>query len=164
MLYQNKGIYSHSYGFNWRALITLLIVIPINLPGLVHAIDGNVDVGDYSYFCKSIELHYTNRKIIVPPWSILIPQYPYRLLNQSFIMRQLIFSADKASWLTATFIATVVYLILSLIWPPVNNLHSVGGSGRDDEIMDASAETQADRESRSGDEKHRSQVLRVLQN
>lgn len=52
MLYQNDGIYRYAYGVNWRALVTLLVVVPINLPGLIHAIDSSVDIGDYAYFCK----------------------------------------------------------------------------------------------------------------
>ena len=53
MLYQNEGIYRYKGGFNWRALLTLLIVIPINLPGLINAINKKVKIGNYMYFCKS---------------------------------------------------------------------------------------------------------------
>ena len=56
MLYQNEGIYRYNYGVNWRALATLIIVVPVNLPGLIHAINAKVDIGNYSYFCKSYSL------------------------------------------------------------------------------------------------------------
>lgn len=52
MLYQNEGIYRYQYGVNWRAVATLLIVVPVNLPGLIHAINANIDIGNYAYFCK----------------------------------------------------------------------------------------------------------------
>ncbi|EOO03344.1 putative cytosine-purine permease protein [Phaeoacremonium minimum UCRPA7] len=79
MLYQNEGIYRYDYGVNWRALATLIIVVPVNLPGLIHAINAKVDIGNYSYFYK-------------------------------------------ASWLTSTFIAGSVYLILNLVSPPTRTL------------------------------------------
>lgn len=53
MLYQNDGIYRYAYGVNWRALVALLIAFPINLPGLIHAIDANIDIGNHAYFCKA---------------------------------------------------------------------------------------------------------------
>ncbi|KAK4686998.1 nucleobase:cation symporter-1, NCS1 family, partial [Tremellales sp. Uapishka_1] len=53
MLYQNEGIYRYTWGINWRALVTLVIVIPINLPGLIHAINAKVLIGNYAYFYKA---------------------------------------------------------------------------------------------------------------
>ncbi|VDC03209.1 unnamed protein product [Peniophora sp. CBMAI 1063] len=52
-LYQNEGIYRYRAGVNWRALVTLLVVVPINLPGLIHAINPKVDIGNYLYFYKA---------------------------------------------------------------------------------------------------------------
>ncbi|KAL7420893.1 hypothetical protein Q5752_004847 [Cryptotrichosporon argae] len=52
MLYQNEGIYKYTYGVNWRAFATLLIVVPINLPGLIHAINSKVQIGNFAYFYK----------------------------------------------------------------------------------------------------------------
>ena len=51
VLYQNEWIYRYTAGLNWRALLTLLVVVPINLPGLIHAINPKVDIGNYLYFC-----------------------------------------------------------------------------------------------------------------
>lgn len=53
MLYQNDGIYRYSHGVNWRTLVTLLVTIPVNLPGLIHAIDNSIEIGNYAIFCKS---------------------------------------------------------------------------------------------------------------
>lgn len=64
MLYQNEGIYKYKGGINWRAAATLLIVIPINLPGLINAINPQVNIGNYAYFCKS--------PLTVPPEPELI--------------------------------------------------------------------------------------------
>lgn len=52
MLYQNDGIYRYSFGVNWRALVALLVAVPVNLPGLIHAIDAKVVIGNYTYFCE----------------------------------------------------------------------------------------------------------------
>ncbi len=53
-VYQNEGIYRYTAGTNWRSLTTLLIVVPINLPGLINAIDKNVPIGNLAYFCGII--------------------------------------------------------------------------------------------------------------
>jgi NCS1 family nucleobase:cation symporter-1 len=53
MLYQNEGIYRYKGGVNWRAIVTLLVVIPINLPGLINAINNKVDIGNHAYFYRS---------------------------------------------------------------------------------------------------------------
>ena len=50
-LYQNEGIYRYTAGINWRALFTLLAIVPIDLPGLIHAINPKVNIGKYLYFC-----------------------------------------------------------------------------------------------------------------
>lgn len=55
MLYRNDGSYCYTYGVDWRALVTLLVVVPINLPDLINAVDGNMKIGNYAYFCKSYE-------------------------------------------------------------------------------------------------------------
>jgi nucleobase:cation symporter-1, NCS1 family len=53
-LYQNEGRYRYHRGLNWRALATLLIVVPVNLPGLIHAINARVSVGTaYVNFYKA---------------------------------------------------------------------------------------------------------------
>jgi NCS1 family nucleobase:cation symporter-1 len=56
MLYQNEGIYRYKGGVNWRAAVALLVVIPINLPGLINAIDKGVDIGNHKFFCMSLSL------------------------------------------------------------------------------------------------------------
>lgn len=52
-LYQNSGRYRYHGGLNWRALATLAVVVPVNLPGLIHAINPEVRVGgSYASFYK----------------------------------------------------------------------------------------------------------------
>lgn len=63
MLYQNDGIYAYCHGFNWRALVTLVVVVPINLPGLIHAINGHVGIDNYSYFCKFMKSNSSRKKL-----------------------------------------------------------------------------------------------------
>jgi NCS1 family nucleobase:cation symporter-1 len=80
MLYQNEGIYRYKYGTNWRALVTLLIIVPVNLPGLINAIDSTVDIGNHSYFYKASWLTsffiagftYTVLSLIFPPTDTLV--------------------------------------------------------------------------------------------
>lgn len=69
MLYQNEGIYRYKGGVNWRAVVALVIVIPINLPGLINAIDKTVDTGNHKFFCMSSALL---------PLSIRLPNILYR--------------------------------------------------------------------------------------
>lgn len=54
MLYQNEGIYRYKGGVNWRAVVSLVITIPINLPGLINAIDKSVETGNHKFFCTSL--------------------------------------------------------------------------------------------------------------
>ncbi|CAD6587251.1 MAG: hypothetical protein TREMPRED_004705 [Tremellales sp. Tagirdzhanova-0007] len=53
MLYQNEGMYRYHGGLNWRALVTLLVVVPLNLPGLIHAINPKVHIGNFVYWYKA---------------------------------------------------------------------------------------------------------------
>jgi nucleobase:cation symporter-1, NCS1 family len=53
-LYQPNGRYRYHAGLNWRALVTLLVVIPIHLPGLIHAISAKVSVSTgYAAYYKA---------------------------------------------------------------------------------------------------------------
>ena len=60
MLYQNEGIYRYQKGINWRALVTLVVVVPINLPGLIHAINAKVHIGNLAYFCEQLNKELMN--------------------------------------------------------------------------------------------------------
>lgn len=83
MLYQNEGIYRYRYGTNWRALATLVIVVPVNLPGLINAIDKSVDIGNYSFFYKASWLTsffiagtlYTTLSLIFPPTDTFVDTF-----------------------------------------------------------------------------------------
>jgi NCS1 family nucleobase:cation symporter-1 len=57
MLYRSDGIYRYTAGVNWRALATLLAVVPLNLPGLINAINPKVYVGHYAFFCECCDTH-----------------------------------------------------------------------------------------------------------
>jgi NCS1 family nucleobase:cation symporter-1 len=63
MLYQNEGIYRYKGGVNWRAVATLFVVVPINLPGLMNAIDNNVKIGSFAFFCKLSHCSMTLRSV-----------------------------------------------------------------------------------------------------
>lgn len=96
MLYQNEGIYRYTAGMNWRAAATLLIVVPLHLPGLIHAINPKVPIGNFVYFCTS-----------------RLPNSPHCTIAKSR-------NADKASWLTSFFIAAGVYFMLASLFPATN--------------------------------------------
>lgn len=53
MLYQNEGIYRYHGGFNWRAIVAIFVAVPVNLPGLIHAINTKVPIGNHAYFYKA---------------------------------------------------------------------------------------------------------------
>ncbi|KAI9157920.1 permease [Paramyrothecium foliicola] len=48
-LYKPHGIYGYSYGVNWRAITAFLVAIAPSLPGFIHGINNNVDVGQGVY-------------------------------------------------------------------------------------------------------------------
>lgn len=101
MLYQNDGIYRYRAGINWRAMLTLLVVVPINLPGLIHAINPKINIGNYAYFC---EYHLT------PPF------------RSTLLLTRFSLQSDRASWLTSFFISAFLYVVLSKIFPPSDSL------------------------------------------
>ncbi|GAA5820202.1 hypothetical protein JCM11251_005524 [Rhodosporidiobolus azoricus] len=49
-LYDPNGIYRYSAGANWRAVATICLVVAPNLPGLINAINPDIDVGDISWW------------------------------------------------------------------------------------------------------------------
>ncbi|GAA5958523.1 hypothetical protein JCM8115_002492 [Rhodotorula mucilaginosa] len=51
-LYDFSGRYQYFHGFNLAALGALLFSIPPNLPGMVHALNSSIDIGNAKYiFC-----------------------------------------------------------------------------------------------------------------
>jgi len=80
MLYQNEGIYRYKFGINWRALATLVIIVPVNAPGLANAINKSIDIGNYSYFYRASWLTsffiagtiYTTLSLVFPPSDTLV--------------------------------------------------------------------------------------------
>lgn len=69
---------------------------------------------------------------------------------------------DKASWLTATFISVIVYLGLSLFWPPTESLYSGNKSSHENEEVDVDASAMVDRESGVQYDKYSGQKVRIL--
>lgn len=74
-LYRNEGRYRYNGGVNWRALVTLVIVVPVNLPGLIHAINASIPVSTgYANFYKASWLTSVSMAAIVyVALSLLIP-------------------------------------------------------------------------------------------
>ncbi|KAH9905681.1 permease for cytosine/purines, uracil, thiamine, allantoin-domain-containing protein [Xylariomycetidae sp. FL2044] len=84
-LYRNEGVYRYHAGFNWRAIATLLIAVPVNLPGLIHAINADVAVGaGYANFYKAswftsvfiAALAYVSINFIWPPPNVPVENAP----------------------------------------------------------------------------------------
>ncbi|KXN81396.1 hypothetical protein AN958_04785 [Leucoagaricus sp. SymC.cos] len=48
-MYEPNGRYRYWNGINWRALVTLIVSITPNLPGLIHNINPNIFVGNASF-------------------------------------------------------------------------------------------------------------------
>lgn len=48
-MYDPSGRYKYWHGINWRALITLVVSVTPNLPGLIHNINPEIDVGNASF-------------------------------------------------------------------------------------------------------------------
>ncbi|KAM5535975.1 hypothetical protein V8D89_010415 [Ganoderma adspersum] len=44
-MYRPHGRYRYSYGFNWRAVVAILLSVPPNMPGLIASINPKIDVG-----------------------------------------------------------------------------------------------------------------------
>ncbi|OAA54362.1 ncs1 allantoate transporter [Niveomyces insectorum RCEF 264] len=80
MLYQNDGIYRYFRGVNWRALVAIIVAVPVNLPGLIHAINKHVVIGNYAFFYMASWLTatamgggiYTVLSLLFPPTETLV--------------------------------------------------------------------------------------------
>lgn len=48
-MYVPKGIYYYTKGWNWRSYVALLCAIGPNLPGMCHAIDKTIHIGNIEY-------------------------------------------------------------------------------------------------------------------
>ncbi|KAJ9658816.1 hypothetical protein H2201_007597 [Coniosporium apollinis] len=44
-LYTYNGIYKHYHGLNWRAFVTFLAGVAPNMPGFIHGVNRDADVG-----------------------------------------------------------------------------------------------------------------------
>ncbi|KAI9061589.1 NCS1 nucleoside transporter family [Trametes sanguinea] len=44
-MYRPYGRYRYTYGFNWRAVVTMLVAVPPNMPGLISSVNPSVRVG-----------------------------------------------------------------------------------------------------------------------
>lgn len=119
MLYQNEGIYRYKGGVNWRAVVSLVITIPINLPGLINAIDKSVETGNHKFFCTSL-----------PSSSFLSRPSCYHARAGADAFSRI----DRASWFTSFFIAGGIYLILSKISPPHSTFVDKTVESLDDEL------------------------------
>ncbi|BGP42631.1 hypothetical protein JCM10449v2_006643 [Rhodotorula kratochvilovae] len=50
-----KGIYHYTYGCNLPAVAALLVAIPPNLPGMIHALNSDIDIGGAKYiYCIAV--------------------------------------------------------------------------------------------------------------
>ncbi|KAH8687923.1 permease for cytosine/purines, uracil, thiamine, allantoin-domain-containing protein [Tricladium varicosporioides] len=48
-LYQSHGRYRYDAGFNWRAAAAMMVSLAPNLPGMAHAVNPNIKIGDLSH-------------------------------------------------------------------------------------------------------------------
>ncbi|KAI0795805.1 cytosine-purine permease [Abortiporus biennis] len=44
-MYKPHGRYRYTYGFNWRAVLAIIVSVPPNLPGLINSINPKIKVG-----------------------------------------------------------------------------------------------------------------------
>lgn len=81
-LYDPKGIYSYWYGLNWRALVTMILVVGPLIPGMANKISSSVNIGiglerlfsfNWLYgFVLSIVL-YVSLHLVFPDSATTIP-------------------------------------------------------------------------------------------
>jgi len=81
-LYKPKGRYRYYGGFNWRAVLALIVSVPPNLPGLINAINPKINVhgGIYPYdiaWLLGFTLAggvYSITSFVWPPAGVFIPE------------------------------------------------------------------------------------------
>jgi hypothetical protein len=65
-LYRPKGIYRFSKGWNWRAYVALAIAVAPNLPGMCHAINPNIYIGNikYLYMVSNVVAYFSELHLL----------------------------------------------------------------------------------------------------
>jgi NCS1 family nucleobase:cation symporter-1 len=80
-LYDPKGRYSYSYGTNWVAIVALAAALGPTLPGLIHAVNPDIDisgaeyVADFNWYYGIVtsSVVYTALSLIFPAEETLVP-------------------------------------------------------------------------------------------
>ncbi|GAA6038446.1 hypothetical protein JCM8097_007655 [Rhodosporidiobolus ruineniae] len=77
-MYDPRGRYKYNrFGTNWRALLTLLLVVPPELPGLLHAISSKVPlpIGNSRFYKVSWLFGTASASLIYPTLNYLFPDH-----------------------------------------------------------------------------------------
>ncbi|PBK99342.1 cytosine-purine permease [Armillaria gallica] len=76
-LYNPHGIYRYSSGLNWRALLTLVLTITPNLPGLINAVNPDIYIGNISwYYAPGFITGYIPALVVYTLLNQLFPHVP----------------------------------------------------------------------------------------
>lgn len=79
-MYKPNGIYRYVKGWNWRAYLALICAFAPNLPGMCHAINNSIDIGNIQYvymvsnlvaYVISISVYLTANHFWPAPESII---------------------------------------------------------------------------------------------
>ncbi|KAI0649150.1 NCS1 nucleoside transporter family [Trametes meyenii] len=81
-MYDPHGRYRYTYGFNWRAVVAILVSVPPNMPGLISSINPKIDVGGamkifdfawlFGFFTASVT--FTVLSLVFPAKETFIPE------------------------------------------------------------------------------------------
>ncbi|BEI88654.1 uncharacterized protein CcaverHIS019_0200160 [Cutaneotrichosporon cavernicola] len=75
-LYQPRGIYSFTKGWNWRAYVALAVAVAPNLPGMIHAINPDIYIGNIKYlYMVSNLVAYFIVTVVYLPLNKIWPAY-----------------------------------------------------------------------------------------
>ncbi|ORY84069.1 NCS1 nucleoside transporter family [Leucosporidium creatinivorum] len=76
-LYDPRGIYRYEAGFNWRAVVTVIACIAPNLPGLINAVNPDIDVGNISwYYAPGFITGYVPACVLYVALNFFFPHFP----------------------------------------------------------------------------------------
>jgi len=73
-MYRPRGRYRYAHGFNWRAVLAILISVPPNLPGLINSINPKIPVGGAVFlFDIAWIFGFTSASVVYYVTSTLFP-------------------------------------------------------------------------------------------
>jgi NCS1 family nucleobase:cation symporter-1 len=96
-LYTPEGTYAYTAGWNWRALVPMVVAIAPTMPGLAKNVDASVDIGGASYIADLVWYYgFTSSFFVYVVLSKVWPAKESLVSSSTPNVEDIEFTSDKA--------------------------------------------------------------------